>query len=85
MSMIDRLIKLDDNLQANPESRYIIKDKTGEKRILTGEQLLEYATRGDISYLSYGSGNFIGQVAKGLCKDKDGNMTAEIFEAGRIM
>lgn len=85
MSMIDRLIKLDDNLQANPESRYIIKDKTGEKRILTGEQLLEYATRGDISYLSYGSGNFIGQVAKGLCKDKDGNYTAEIFEAGRII
>ena len=82
MSMIDRLIKLDDNLQANPESRYIIKDKTGEKRILTGEQLLEYATKGDISYLSYGSGNFTGQVAKALCKDKDGNYTATIFEAG---
>ena len=84
MSMAERLIKLDDNLQANPESRYIIKDKAGEKRIVTAEQLLDYAAKGNISYLSYGSGNFIGQVAKGLCKDKDGNYTAEIFEAGRM-
>ena len=84
MSMAERLIKLDDNLQANPESRYIIKDKAGEKHIVTAEQLLDYASKGNISYLSYGSGNFIGQVAKGLCKDKDGNYTAEIFEAGRI-
>lgn len=82
MSMAERLIKLDDYLQANPESRYIIKDKAGEQRILTPEQLLEYASQGNISYLSYGRGNFIGQVAKGLCKDKDGNTTATIFEAG---
>ena len=82
MSMIDRLIKLDDFLQANPDGRYIIKDKQGTQKILNAEQLLEHATKGDISYLSYGSGRFIGQVAKGLCKDKDGNYTANIFEAG---
>lgn len=82
MSMIDRLIKLDEYLQANPESRYIIKDKQGTQKILTAEQLLEHATKGDISYLSYGNGNFIGQIAKELCKDKDGNYTAKIFEAG---
>ncbi|MBQ7337435.1 MAG: hypothetical protein IJW40_03165 [Clostridia bacterium] len=82
MSMIDRLIKLDEYLQANPESRYIIKDKQGAQKILTAEQLLEHATNGNISYLSYGSGNFIGQIAKELCKDKDGNYTAKIFEAG---
>lgn len=82
MSMIDRLLKLDDYLQAYPDSRYVIKDNQGTQRILTGEQLLEYATKGDISYLSYGSGNFTGQVAKALCKDKDGNYTAKIFEAG---
>ena len=82
MSMIDRLIKLDDFLQANPDGRYMIKDKQGTQKILNAEQLLEHATRGDISYLSYGSGSFIGQVAKGLCKDKDGNYTANIFEAG---
>ena len=82
MSMIDRLIKMDDALQANPESRYIIKDKAGEQRILTAEQLLEYASQGNISYLSYGRGDIIGQIAKELCKDKDGNYTAKIFEAG---
>lgn len=82
MSMIDRLIKMDDALYANPESRYIIKDKAGEQRILTAEQLLEYASQGNISYLSYGRGNLIGQIAKELCKDKDGNYTAKIFEAG---
>lgn len=82
MSMAERLIKLDDFLQANPESRYVIQDKAGERRILTAEQLLEYAAQGNISYLSYGRGNFIGQVAKELCKDKNGNYTAKIFEAG---
>ena len=82
MSMIDRLIKLDDFLQANPDGRYMIKDKQGTQKILNAEQLLEHATKGDISYLSYGSGSFIGQVAKGLCNDKDGNYTANIFEAG---
>lgn len=82
MSMTERLLKLDE--QANPDMRYAIRDKAGEQRIVTPEQLLNYATQGNISYLSYGSGNFIGQVAKGLCKDKDGNYTAEIFEAGRI-
>lgn len=82
MSMIDRLIKLDDFLQANPDGRYMIKDKQGTQKILNAEQLLEHATKGDISYLSYGSGSFIGQVAKGLCTDKDGNYTANIFEAG---
>ena len=63
-------------------SIHIIKDKQGTQKILTAEQLLEHATKGDISYLSYGSGNFIGQIAKELCKDKDGNYTAKIFEAG---
>ena len=82
MSMAERLIKLDENLQANPESRYIIKDKAGERWIVTAEQLLDHATKGDISYLSYGKGNFIGQVAKELCKDKNGNYTVEFFEAG---
>lgn len=82
MSMIERLIKFDDFLQANPDSRYMIKDKQGTQKILTAEQLLEHATKGDISYLSYGRGNFIGDVAKELCKDRNGNYTAEIFEAG---
>lgn len=82
MSMTERLLKLDE--QANPDMRYAIRDKAGEQHIVTAEQLLDYASKGNISYLSYGSGNFIGQVAKGLCKDKDGNYTAEIFEAGRI-
>ena len=82
MSMTERLLKLDE--QANPDMRYAIRDKAGEQRIVTAEQLLDYAAKGNISYLSYGRGNFIGQVAKGLCKDKEGNYTAEIFEAGRI-
>ena len=82
MSMIDRLLKFDDYLQAYPDSRYVIKDKQGTQRILTGEQLLEYATKGDISYLSYGSGNFIFFVAKDRCKDKDVNFKATRFEAG---
>lgn len=80
MSMIDRLLKLAE--QANPDMRYAIRDKAGEQRIVTPEQLLNYATQGNISYLSYGSGDIIGQIAKELCKDKDGNYTAKIFEAG---
>lgn len=82
MSMAERLIKLDDFLQANPEARFMIKDNAGEQRLLTPVQLLEYAAQGNISYLSYGRGSITGQIAKELCKDKDGNYTAKIFEAG---
>lgn len=82
MSMIDRLIKMDDALQANPESRYIVMSRSGEKKIATGEQLLDMATKGNIASVSYGRGNLTGQIAKQLCTDKNGFTNGNFNEVG---